>query len=473
MRPERALGRTIAARAKKAPPARLLRLAPSSRGPSIDRQFLVRALLYWFFGGLGIGVAVMIMAHAAWAETAKLPGAGGTLESVNLIRLTGDRAGEYVDARDAARILRGSYRYDAASRVATIEAQGRKASLLVGGERIVIARPGASQIAGRLPKPPIRDRGRTLLTRAAALSFLRQFNTASSKPLAAAVAERVPLPLKPREVAPAVPSTGPTAVPIPSPPAASTEPQASGPDSGARRVASFIRSIVIDPGHGDHDAGAIGPGGTKEKDINLDVGTKLAQMLSERVAGRVTMTRRDDTFLSLRERVELAKRVKADLYISVHTNSAGGPNRRAATGTEVYFFSTPSDEDARHAERLEGGPFDPKAEGIDPVLWDLMLSGNVVESHKLAEAVSRRLPGAIGLVNRGVRSARFYVMYYGVMSNIPSILVELGYVSNPSEEAKLADPEWRSKAAGVIANAVVEYLKDLEKRYPEGRGWVR
>jgi N-acetylmuramoyl-L-alanine amidase len=102
-----------------------------------------------------------------------------------------------------------------------------------------------------------------------------------------------------------------------------------------------------------------------------------------------------------------------------------------------------------------------------------MLAGNVVESHKLAEMVSKVLPGAVGLPNRGVKSARFYVMYYGVMSNFPSILVELGYLSNPEEEAKLGNPEWRQKAASAIADAVVQYLEDLERRYPEGRGWSR
>jgi N-acetylmuramoyl-L-alanine amidase len=428
-----------------------------------------------------------------------MTGSGGRVETVTTVRFAprGAPEGEYVSAQEIARILRGTATWDGAARMLTISGDGKKAILLVGGDRFVVSKPNAAQVAGRLRSGPVRHRGATWLEKAAAQSFLRQFHAAAFRSLPAALIGGLPIPLKPvpqsetrvasspsattavSAVPPisgrpigarpetGAPSTGSTAGVAASPAAA-----ASAPESG-RRVAPFIRNIVIDAGHGDHDAGAIGPNGVREKDVNLDVALKLSAALGPRVGGRLTLTRRDDTFLSLKDRVAVAKRVRADLFISVHSNSVGGANRHRASGTEVYFFSTPSDDDARLAERLEGGPFDPNAEGIDPVLWDLMLAGNVVESHKLAEMVSKVLPGAVGLPNRGVKSARFYVMYYGVMSNFPSILVELGYLSNPTEEAKLGNPEWREKAANAIADAVVSYLVDLERRYPGGRGWSR
>ncbi len=460
------MARTIVTRVRKHSHLRpRLRIVPARANPGITRDFVMRALLYWFFGGIGIGIAVLILAQGAGAETIKLPGANGVLTPVPVVSIKGAQAGDYVDAREVARILRGTYQYNPATRIFVIDAQGRKTSFLVGSERFLIRKTGVAPVAGRVTKPPIRNRGRTLMPRTSASSFLKQFNKAAMKTIPSNLLENLPIPIKPdtRATSP-VPAPSTNATPV-------TTPVAIVP--GNARVAPFIRNIVIDAGHGDQDAGAVGPGGTKEKDVNLDVAVKLADFLSARTAGKVTLTRKDDTFLSLKERVDRAKGVHADLFISVHTNSSGGRNRRLATGSEVYFFSSPSDEDARRAEKLEGGPFDPKAEGIDPVLWDLMLAGNVVESHKLAEAVSARLPKAVGLPNRGVRSARFYVMYYGVMSNIPSILVELGFVSNPDEEQKLADPEWRTKAAEAIAGATVEYLKDLERRYPGGKGWVR
>jgi len=345
--------------------------------------------------------------------------------------------GQQIKLSDLSKILGGSFTYDPVAGKAVLKAEGKEAILMEGSSRFVVSKSGFRTVSGLLPDTPVRARAQLFLTVPSARAFLKQFHAAASRPFPTSLLE--PLPIKP-----------------------------SVRDTG---IAPFIRNIVIDAGHGDHDAGAIGPGGLREKDINLDVACKLADALGARVAGRVSLTRNDDRFLALSERVNVAKRVKADLFISVHTNSAPRSSGRTASGTEVYFFSSPSDEDARRAERLHGGPFDPRSVGVDPVLFDLMLAGNVIESNKLAEYVVSTLPRKVGLPNRGVKSARFYVMYYGVMSNIPSILIELGFVSNPTEEVKLGNPEWRTKAAEGIAEATVAYLKDLERRYPDGRGW--
>jgi N-acetylmuramoyl-L-alanine amidase len=435
------------------------------------------AVFYWLCGGAGILLALLVLAQGARAQSVRLPGAGGRLETVETRRFTesdrGIRPGEYVSERDLARILRGTWRYDGAARTLAITAEQKTATFMPGADRFVIAKPSMTQVAGRLPRSPVRRQGVTWFERSAAQAFLKQFHAAAFRPLGAAIAAVIPNPFKPDSV-PARPMGPGESTAWPAPVAAAPRPTAPPPPAvSTGRVAPFIRNIVIDAGHGAHDAGAVGPGGTREKDVNLDVALKLERALASRVAGRLHQTRRDDTFLELRQRVDVAKRQKADLFISIHANSSGSRNRHLASGVEVYFFSSPSDEDARLAERIEGGPFDPRAEGIDPVLWDLMLAGNVVESHKLAEAVIARLPRAAGLPNRGVKSARFYVMYYGVISNFPSILIELGFLSNPDEEKKLADPEWRTTAAEAIADAVTDYLRDLERRYPGGRGWIR
>lgn len=438
------------------------------------------AVFYWLCGGAGILLALLVLAQAARAQPLRLPGAGGRLETVETRRFTeadrGIKPGEYVSERELARILRGTWRHDGAARTLTITAERKTATFMPGADRFVIAKAGMTRVAGRLSRPPVRRHGITWFERAAAQTFLRQFHAAAFRPLGAALAAALPNPFRPDSVPahPLAPGES-TAWPAPAPPAPPVRETAPppAPSVSTGRVAPFIRNIVIDAGHGGRDPGAIGPGGTREKDIVLDVALRLEAALAPRVAGRIHQTRRDDTFLELRQRVDVARRRKADLFISIHANSSGAPNRHLATGFEVFFFSSPSDEDARLVERIEGGPFDPRAEGIDPILWDLMLAGNVVESHKLAKTVQARLPEAIGLRDRGVKSARFYVLYYGVLSNFPSILVELGFLSNPDEERKLADPEWRATAAAALAESVTEYLRDLELRYPGGLGWTR
>jgi len=424
-------------------------------------------LLYWIIGITGIMLAVMIMASAVRAETIKLQGAGRKSFDAEVVSVPfNGKESKAVRLREIARILEGSFSYDGAAKIVEITSEGKTARFLIDADRFIISKRGMSQIAGRTSKPIVLFRGASYIDIISVKTFLRQFHNAALKPLPGRLIQALPLPIREN----AKPETVPLSVSFPNVPAASTH---SEPAKLNSKLAPFIHSIVIDAGHGAHDPGAIGPSGLKEKDVNLDVAIKFGKHLSDLAAGKIFLTRNTDVFLSLKERVEFAKRHRADIFISIHSNSMSPPHGRTASGTEVYFFSAPSDNEARLAERLEGGPFDPKAEGIDPVLWDLMVAGNVVESHKLAYSVEDLLPSEIGLPKRGVKSARFYVMYYGVVSNIPSILVELGYISNPTEEAKLADAEWRDRAAKALASAVANYLRDLERRYPSGKGWSR
>lgn len=432
----------------------------------------IRVVRYWLFGFLGIAAATAILALSAGAETLRVTGPNGRALSLAVSRIEGvDR----VNVTEVARALGARVAYDPGTRQVTFTLADRRAVLLVGSVRVSVRKERMEPVLGRLARPAVRFRGGTWIDEAAVAGFLRQVREARFRPAAAS-------PSSPPAAPAAAESAPPSSSPVPPAPAsvpvaaeapAAEEPAPAQGAPEAARPGAFIRNIVIDAGHGDHDAGAVGPGGTREKDVNLAVALRLERALRERTSARITMTRRDDTFLSLRERVAVARRVKADLFISVHANSSASRNRHTLSGTEVYFFSSPSDEDARLAERMEGGPFDPAAEGIDPVLWDLMLAGNVVESHRLADLVMREMPRHTGLPSRGVKSARFYVMYYGVISNFPSILIELGFMSNPNEEAKLKSPAWQDRTAEGIAIAVESYLADLERRYPGGRGWNR
>jgi N-acetylmuramoyl-L-alanine amidase len=263
----------------------------------------------------------------------------------------------------------------------------------------------------------------------------------------------------------------------PRPPAARRAEVRGAEPSRPRAPAPFIRTIVVDAGHGGHDGGAVSrhrraAHRIREKDVNLAIAVRLAEALGRRHGARIVLTRDRDVFVPLPDRVRVAREADADLFISIHGNAVRGRRALTATGTEVYFFGRPTDEDAALLAEAEGA-FEVEKSDIDPVLWDLMLAGNVIESNALAREVAARLPGAVGLPNRGVKSAKFYVLHYGVVSNIPSILVEVGFVSNPTEADRLARPAVQAKAAEAIADAVLAYLEALDLRHPGGRGWRR
>jgi len=174
--------------------------------------------------------------------------------------------------------------------------------------------------------------------------------------------------------------------------------------------------VVIDPGHGGRDPGAIARSGLQEKIVNLSVGRAVASLLRRRGV-QVTMTREDDRFLELNDRADIANRLRADLFVSIHADSA---SNRSACGFTIYV--------ARSA------------------------SGN---SLKLAKAVERRM-GNSGALARTTRRADYRVL---VRTTCPAVLVELGFLSNRDESAKLADPRYRQRLAGAIAEGIVDYLK--------------
>jgi N-acetylmuramoyl-L-alanine amidase len=275
------------------------------------------------------------------------------------------------------------------------------------------------------------------------------------------------------------PSREHLAVPTPATPASAPPVQAAKPLSEAPELAAPAPPenagtkpeprqliIVLDPGHGGHDTGAIGAGGLMEKDVVLDLALRLRKLLTERLGVRVLLTRDDDTFVPLPDRTALANRAKADFMVSLHVNAA--PARRAG-GFETYFFTRePSDSDARAAAQRENlvvemqGTPDKSLEALlKTTLADMAVTRDMQESSKLAERLLFSLDKMLRVENRGVKSGPFYVLATAAM---PAVLVESAFISNPREERKLQNGEYRQRVAEALYEGIAVYKLRYEQR---------
>ncbi len=232
------------------------------------------------------------------------------------------------------------------------------------------------------------------------------------------------------------------------------------PDEGRPEL---IRRIVIDAGHGGKDPGAIGPGGTREKDIVLDIAKRLKNKL-EQTGLEVIMTRETDQFISLWRRADIANRNGADFFISIHANAA---RSSWASGFEVYYLSDACDDSARAVASLENAALESEADfnvnpsrSIKATVWDIINSENRLESIELADSICKAMQSSTNGKNRGVKSAQFYVLK-GVRA--PSVLVEVGFISNRQEEKSLNSPYYRQKVADALTEGILSYKKVYER----------
>lgn len=231
------------------------------------------------------------------------------------------------------------------------------------------------------------------------------------------------------------------------------------PGPGRPQKLPGIRTIVVDPGHGGKEVGAVGPGGLMEKDVTLQLCRRLASALAAKVGARVILTREDDRVVSLDQRTALANEYEADLFLSVHLNAAAGKDAR---GSETYFLSLEaSDELAQRAAELENASSPDSESDLKLILWDLAQQAYLDESSRFAQTIQEELNTATSTANRGVKQAPFKVLLGATM---PAALVEVAFISNAEEEARLQSEAFQNTIVDAITRAVQRYKSEYEVR---------
>jgi N-acetylmuramoyl-L-alanine amidase len=229
--------------------------------------------------------------------------------------------------------------------------------------------------------------------------------------------------------------------------------------------ANKIRTVVIDPGHGGMETGAKGPAGTLEKNDTLAIALKLKALIEKDMSFRVVLTRDKDIDVSVETRSATANNQKADVFISIHTNSS---RQRIAQGSETYFLSTgatPDEETRRlaylenNSSRIDDHVDKPSEDEIKLILWDMAQTAYIRQSSQLADMIQAELNSLLGTKDRGVKQAPFKVLT-GVAC--PAVLVETAFISNPEEEKKLASDEFQTS----VAEAVYRGLENYFRIYP-------
>lgn len=243
-------------------------------------------------------------------------------------------------------------------------------------------------------------------------------------------------------------------------PAHAAEPTATGETSMVRALGLKIGRIVVDAGHGGHDSGTLGPGGIEEKDIVLDVALRLGKLLKQRLGADVIYTRDDDTFIPLETRTAIANKAQADLFISVHANSSSDPSAR---GVETYYLNFTTSADALEVAARENAVSDQSIHQLSDLVKKITLQDKISESREFASDVQQSLysgleDGNPGLKDRGVKKAPFVVL---IGANMPSILAEISFLTNPDDAQELRDPEYRERIAESLYRGVARYVSSL------------
>jgi N-acetylmuramoyl-L-alanine amidase len=238
------------------------------------------------------------------------------------------------------------------------------------------------------------------------------------------------------------------------------QPTATGSRSLIRALGLKIGKIVIDPGHGGHDTGTIGPNGLEEKDLVLDVSRRLGKLLDSRLGAEVVYTRKDDTFIPLETRTSIANQEQADLFVSVHANSSHDPDAR---GVETYYLNFTSSPQALEVAARENAVSEKSIHELQDLVKKIALKEKIEESHEFASDVQQALHSGLaaknpGIRDRGVKKAPFIVL---IGANMPSILAEISFVSNPGDEHHLGSPEYRQRIAESLYRGISKYVSGL------------
>ncbi len=231
------------------------------------------------------------------------------------------------------------------------------------------------------------------------------------------------------------------------------------PLSLAQQLGLGVKKIVVDPGHGGKDPGAIGPNGLKEKDVTLALALRLKPELEGR-GYQVIMTRDSDVFIGLEERTAMANDSRADLFISIHTNAA---RDRRVRGIETYFLGVAKSREASETAMLENAISQQALSDLEKILLDLTRTSNLKQSSLLAESIQDNLYSGLSgsfsnIRNLGVKQASFYVL---IGAQMPAVLVETSFISNPNAEKLLTRKDYRDTVAQSLLRGILQYVNLL------------
>ncbi|MEJ5367741.1 MAG: N-acetylmuramoyl-L-alanine amidase [Bryobacteraceae bacterium] len=246
----------------------------------------------------------------------------------------------------------------------------------------------------------------------------------------------------------------------PSSPPKPARPMRSGGRSMTRALGLRIGRVVLDPGHGGHDEGTRGPTGLVEKELVLDVALRLGALIEERLGGEVVYTRKTDEFVGLEERTAIANEQRADLFLSIHANSS--PVKRVS-GAEVFFLNFTNSKEALEVAARENAGHNKSIFELRELLQKIALSEKLDESRELARYLQRELSREWKQLNpasrdRGVKMAPFVVL---IGASMPSVLAEIGFVSNARDERMMKRPEFRQRLAEALYRGVESYAASL------------
>ena len=321
-----------------------------------------------------------------------------------------------------------------------------------------------SAATGRATAQPARQAANTV-AEVAALSQAPTRVAATSGPTSAPVAARVAAPVtrqnrrrQPKQQPEALDSTPATM-------AQAAQPTSDGERSLVRALGLKVNRIVIDAGHGGHDSGTLGPGGIEEKDVVLDVALRTGKLLKERLGAKVIYTSDDDTFVPLETRTAIANKAQADLFLSIHANSSSEPEAR---GVETYYLNFTSDPQALEVAARENAVSDAGVHQLSDLVRKIALKDKIDESREFAADVDQSLyhglsDGAVDFKDRGVKKAPFVVL---IGAQMPSVLAEISFLTNPEDARLLRQAAWRERIAESLAAGVERYLSGLSSTRP-------
>jgi N-acetylmuramoyl-L-alanine amidase len=246
---------------------------------------------------------------------------------------------------------------------------------------------------------------------------------------------------------------------LPEPKAAARN--ANGERSLTRVLDLKLGRVVLDPGHGGHDVGTHGPSGLYEKDLVLDVSQRLAMLLQDRLGSEVLLTRSDDTFIPLEGRTKIANDYKADLFLSIHANSSPV---KSVTGVETYYLNFTTSRTALDVASRENATAESSIFDLKDVLEKIALKDKIDESREFASRLQTSLftltKASAATKNRGVKKAPFVVL---IGAQMPSVLAEIGFLTNSSDEALMRKNEHRQKIAEALYKGIAAYAESLSR----------